>query len=97
MIILKPAIFILEVLILVRDSLIDFLIGVNIISVGHYKKADTSAPSILLSQVHVPSTPSMLLSIYICIASCRKDESKQKEAGIGPFFRKTVSLKATTK
>ena len=42
------------------------------------------------ARVRDPSTPSMLLSIYICIVSCGKDENKQKEVGIGPFFKKAI-------
>ena len=47
---------------------------------------NSSAPSILPSRVRVPFTPSMLLSIYIWIVSSGKDENKQKEARIGPYF-----------
>ena len=50
---------------------------------------DSSVPSILLPLIPVPSTPFKLLSIYIWIVSCGKDENKQKEAEIGPF--KTIS------
>ena len=46
---------------------------------------DSSAPSILPPRVRVPSTPSMLSSIYIWFMSCRKFKNKEKEAGIGPF------------
>ena len=49
-------------------------------------------PSILPPWVRVvPSTPSMLLSIYTWFVSCRKDENKQKEAEIGPFLTWTCS------
>ena len=50
--------------------------------------------SILLAQVRVPSTPSMLFSIYFVQIvylsyelACEKNENKQKEAGIGPFLK----------
>ena len=55
-----------------------------------YSSVDLSAPSILSLWVRVPSTPSMLLSIYIWIVSCGKDKNKQKEVGLGPFFNKTI-------
>ena len=51
---------------------------------------DSSTPSILPPRIRVPSTPSMLLSI--CFVSYRKDENKQKEAGIGTFFKNLVWL-----
>ena len=51
-----------------------------------HSSVDSSTPSILPPWVWVPSTPSTLLSIYIWFESCRKDENKQKEAGIGPFL-----------
>ena len=50
---------------------------------------DSSAPSIHL-WVQVPGTQTRLLSIYVCIVSCEKDEKRQKEAEIGPFFQKIV-------
>ena len=55
-------------------------------------------PSILPPWVRVvPSTPSMLLSIYTWFVSCRKDENKQKEAEIGPFFNMDLkSIKTVT-
>ena len=45
------------------------------------------APSIPPPRVRVPSTPSTLSSIY-WIVKCGKGENKQKEAGIGEFFKK---------
>ena len=39
---------------------------------------DSSAPSILLPQVQIPSTPTTLSSIYICIVWCRKDDNNPK-------------------
>ena len=54
-----------------------------------HSSVDSSAPSILLPRVQVPSTPSMLFSIYIIQIvylsfelECKKNENKQKEAGI---------------
>ena len=44
---------------------------------------DPSAPYILRPGVWIPSTPSSLLSIYNIIVWREKDESNQKEAGIG--------------
>ena len=61
----------------------------------HYSSVDSSAPSIMLPRVRVPSTPSTLFSIYIVQIvylsfelECEKNKNKQKEAGIGPFFKK---------
>ena len=54
----------------------------------HRSSVDSSVPLNLPSRVRVPSTPSMLLSIYIWIVSCRKDKNLQKEAGIGLFKKK---------
>ena len=53
---------------------------------------DSSVPSILPPRVRVPSTPSMLLSIYILqftiyILHLEKMKIK-REVGIGPFFLK---------
>ena len=57
-----------------------------------YSSVDSSAPSIMLPRVQVPSTPSLLLSV--CIVQivylsfeleCDKNQSKQKEAGIAHF------------
>ena len=63
---------------------------------SRYSSVDSSAPSIMLPRVRVPSTPSTLFSIYIVQIvylsfelECEKNEkNKQKEAGIGPFFKK---------
>ena len=35
----------------------------------------------------------LLLNIYLLLTVCRKDENKEKEAGNGPFFKKTVNRK----
>ena len=58
-----------------------------------HSSVDLSAPSILPPQVQVPSTPSMVFSIYIVQIvylsfelECEKNENKQKVAGISPFF-----------
>ena len=66
---------------------------------GVASSLDSSAPSILPPQVRVPSTPSMLYSIYIVQIlnlsfelECEKDENKQKEAGICPFFKQKTSF-----
>ena len=57
-----------------------------------HSSVDFSVPSILSPQAQVPSTPSMLFSIYIVQIlylsvelECEKNENKQKEAAIGPF------------
>ena len=63
----------------------------NVGTLGLNCSLDLSAPSILLPRFRVPSTPSTLLSIYIWIVSCGKDENKQREAGIDPFsFKKNL-------
>ena len=48
---------------------------------------DSSAPTILLPRVRVPSTPSTLFSfiVFVLYLSCEKNENKQKGAGFGPF------------
>ena len=53
----------------------------NAVPRGHHSSLDLSGHSILPPRVRVPSTPPILLSIYIWIVSCRKDGNKQKEAG----------------
>ena len=55
---------------------------------GCHSSVVSSAPTILRPQVRIPSTPSMLYSICIEIVMRKKNENKQKEAGIGPFFKK---------
>ena len=52
-----------------------------------HSSVDSSVPTILLPQVQVPSTPSMLFSFIVSVLylSCEKNENKQKEAGFGPF------------
>ena len=45
----------------------------------HYNSVDLSAPTILPPRVRMLSTPYMLLSMYIWIMSCGKDENKQKK------------------
>ena len=47
---------------------------------------DSSVPSILSPLVRVSSTPSTLLSIYIWIVSCGKDENKRKRGRDWPIF-----------
>ena len=57
------------------------------ISGCRHSSVDSSAPSILLPRVQVPSTPSMFLSIYIDL--CHEEKTKiNKKAGIGPFFKR---------
>jgi len=45
----------------------------------------SSAPTILQPQVQIPSTASMLFSIFILENVTRKRPNKQKESGIGSF------------
>ena len=58
---------------------------------GRHCSVVSSAPTILRPWVRIPSTPSMLFSICIEIVM-RKNKNKQKEAGIGPFFKKQLYL-----
>ena len=60
-----------------------------------HSSVDLSMPSIQPPCIRVPSTPSMLFSIYIAQTvylsiefEYEKNENKQKEAGIGPFLNK---------
>ena len=52
-----------------------------------HSSVDSSAPAILLPQVRVPSTPSMIFSFTVIVLYllCEKSKNKQKEAGFGPF------------
>ena len=52
-----------------------------------FRDVGSSAPSILPPRVRLPSTPSMLLSNFIWIVICRKDENKLKEARNGPSIK----------
>ena len=59
---------------------------------------DSSAPSILLPQVRVPSKPSTLFSIYIVQTvylpiefECEKNENKHRRGRDWPFFKKNKS------
>ena len=56
-----------------------------------HSSVDSSAPTILPPQVRVPSTPSMLFSliVFVLSLSCEKNKNKLKEAGFGPFLKKT--------
>ena len=57
-----------------------------------HSSVDSSAPTILPPWVHIPSTPSTLFIVKFVLYLCwEKDENKQKEAGFGPFFKKTVT------
>ena len=53
-------------------------------------------PSILPPWVLVPSTPSMLLPIYIDLYRVKKTKLNRKEAGIVPFFQNKIRLKLFT-
>ena len=60
---------------------------------------DSSAPSILPPRVHVYIYIFSIYTVQIVYFSlgleCEKNENKQKEAGIGPFFKnnkKTIDL-----
>ena len=58
-----------------------------------------SVPTILPPQVRVLSTPSILLSFmvkFVLYLSCEKNENKQKETGVGPFFTKNLIISHNT-
>ena len=62
------------------------IITIGLVNVHTMGAVDSSAPTILPPQVRVPSTPGMLFFIVIVLYwSCEENESKQKEAGFGPF------------
>ena len=58
------------------------------------------APTILRSRVRIPSTPSTLFQFYtvellyqcLLLLEREKDENKQKDSGIDPFFTKNLGL-----
>ena len=53
-----------------------------------HSSVDSSAPTILLPRVQVPSTPSTnCYIVFMLYLSCEKNENKQKEAGFGPFLK----------
>ena len=55
---------------------------------GRHSSVDLSVPTILLPQVRVPITPSMLLSFiakFVLFLSCEKNENKQKQDGLAHF------------
>ena len=52
---------------------------------------DSSEPSHLLPWVRFQSTPTIILSIYIWIVSCGKDENKPKRDRDWPIFKKNFS------
>ena len=64
-----------------------------------HSSVDLSAPFIVHPWVRVPSRPSTLFSIYIFQIvylsfelDCEKNENKQKEAEVGPLFKKYITL-----
>ena len=56
---------------------------------SRHSSVDQCAPTILRPRVQIPTTPAMLLSIYISIVWFEKYENRQKEAGIGPYLKMT--------
>ena len=52
---------------------------------GRHSSVDSSTPTILPPRVRVPSTPSMLLSIYVDLCHVEKTKINKKGARIGPF------------
>ena len=55
--------------------------------IGRHSSVVSSAPTILRLWVRIPSTPSTLFQFVLLRLQHEKDENKQKEAGIGPFFK----------
>ena len=55
---------------------------------------DLSAPTVLLPQVQVPSTPSTFFAfvVFVLYLVCEKNKNKQKEAVFGPFFKTYARL-----
>ena len=60
-----------------------------------HSSVDSSAPSILLPQVLIPSTPSMFFKFLFDLCRVEKTKIKEKEAGIGSFFLKKKTNKFT--
>ena len=54
-------------------------------AVGRAVASDTRGPGFESNHRHI------LLNIYLLLTVCRKDENKEKEAGNGPFLKKTIS------
>ena len=52
---------------------------------GRHSSVVSSASTILLPRVQIPSTLSMLISICVIEIYQENNENKQKEAGIGQF------------
>ena len=59
----------------------------------HHSSVDLFEPSILLPQVLVPSTPSMLLSIYIDFSHVENTKMNKMRPEFGPFFKNKVDSK----
>ena len=55
----------------------------------HQCSVESSAPTIPLPRVRVPSTPSMLFSflVFVLNLSCEKNENKQKRGQVWPILR----------
>ena len=53
---------------------------------GRHSSVDLSAPSTLPPRIRVPSSPPMLLSIYIDLCHVEKTKIKQKEGGLALFL-----------
>ena len=51
-----------------------------------HSSVDYSAPSMLTPQVRVPSTPSMLLSIYIDLCHVEKTKINKQRPGVANIF-----------
>ena len=70
-----------------KDPYMDRVKRVKLIEIS---SVDPSAPTILRPRVRIPST-NLCLTFFNLNFNCnvKKDENKHKDAGIGPFFKKT--------
>ena len=62
----------------------------------YQSSVDLSAPTILQPWVQIPSTKSTLFSFEIELW-CEKDGHKQKEAGIGQYYKKCIAVELLIK
>ena len=72
-----------------------FVLNILIVCVGYrHSSVVSSSPTILQPRVWIPSTPSTLFSncTIAILFELEKNETKQKEAGIGPYLKKTFLL-----
>ena len=67
------------------------MLKVKILILGcHHSSVDSSASSLQLPRVWDPSTPSMLLSIYIWFVLCGKDKINKKRTWLAHFLKNII-------